>query len=294
MALREHLRRVVPARTRTRVAKGLVRARQLTSNKRPVPDALVIGAQRCGTSSLYRYLGAHPDVAPALRKEVEYFTRYYDRGEAWYRAHFPIVGPSGRNRPLCFEATPDYLLDPRAASRAAAAVPTAKIIVLLRDPVERAHSHYRHMRRLGLETLATFEEALRAESERLADALERLQEGENGPLPAHVHRFSYLRRGCYAAQLERWLSYFSEERILVVRSEDLFTETHATFQAVLAFLGLPPWRPDAYENHGSGTDEPRRPVSEEARGYVQETLENDLARLEALTGRAFGWWEAAA
>lgn len=288
MDLRQHLRRVVPARTRSRAAMGLVRARELTASARPLPDALVIGAQRCGTSSLYRYLGGHPDVAPSLRKEVEYFTRFFDRGETWYRAHFPMVERGGGRPRLCFEATPDYLLDPRAARRAAATVPDARIVVLLRDPVERAHSQYRHMRRLGLEPLTSFKEALAAEPDRLAGALERLK-NEEGPLPAKVHRYSYLTRGRYAEQLERWLSCYPAERVFLVQSEDLFARTHETFQAVLAFLGLSRWRPDAYENHGSGTDAPRRPVSEEAGAYVRETLQDDLSRLETLTGRTFGW-----
>jgi hypothetical protein len=114
---------------------------------------LVVGAQRCGTSSLFKYLGAHPECGASIRKEARFFTEYYHEGTDWYRAHFPLSAGRPR-RQIYFEATPDYLLDPRVPQRAKALLPEDfRIIALLRDPVERAYSHYWHNRRLGSERI---------------------------------------------------------------------------------------------------------------------------------------------
>jgi hypothetical protein len=206
---------------------------------------MVIGAQRSGTSSLYHHLGRHPDVAPSFRKEVEFFSRYYAKGVPWYRAHFELE--IGRPR-LRFEATPDYLFHPLAPARAATVVPDARLIVLLRDPVARAWSHYRHMVELGYETLP-FDAALDAEEERCAPDLAALaSDPDRAPDPKALLRYSYVARGRYAEQLDRWLTAFPPDRMLVVRSEELFADTVAVFARILEFLGLEPWRPPAFTN----------------------------------------------
>src|SRR5690606_6491994 len=147
-----------------------------------LPDFLVIGAMRAGTSSLYKYMGSHPAVIPSLRKEIKYFSSEYNqKNESWYRCHFPtgldirLLTSMRGTRIQTFEASPDYLLHPRAAARAAKLVPEAKIIVMLRNPVDRAFSHYQHMFRLGLETLP-FEEAIVQEPVRLEAEQTRIGE----------------------------------------------------------------------------------------------------------------------
>ena len=188
---------------RHRVAQWRVQARTPTGRWRRLPDLLVIGGQRCGTSTLYRHLGRHPDVSPSLRKEVEYFSRRYDRGDRWYRAHFALDVQRDR---LSFEATPDYLFHPLAAARAATVVPDARLVVMLRDPVARAWSHYHHMVGLGHEHL-DFDAAVTAEPDRCADDLARLADN---PLhdPVALLRYSYVARGRYAEQLARWFEHF--------------------------------------------------------------------------------------
>jgi hypothetical protein len=228
----------IPLDVRHRVAQWRVQARTPTGGLRRLPDALVIGAQRCGTSSLYRYLGRHPDVAPSLRKEVEYFSRRFDRGERWYRAHFALA--NGRRR-LAFEATPDYLFHPLAAERAAAVVPGARLVVMLRDPVDRAWSHYHHMVALGHEPL-DFESAIAAEDERCASDRARLAADPSHD-PVALLRYSYAARGRYADQLAGWRARFAEERMLIVRSEDFFAAPGPVFGRIVEFLGLAPWTP---------------------------------------------------
>ena len=160
--------------TKRRIAGRRVRLRRGTGFARAMPAFMILGTQRGGTSSLYKYLEGHPDVAASIRKETEYFSRRFGEGEAWYRAHFPFAIGSGARR-LGFEATPDYLFYPPTPQRVARRLPGARFVVLLRDPVERAHSHYLHMVRLGFEDLG-FDEALAREADRIAGdvaALER-------------------------------------------------------------------------------------------------------------------------
>ncbi|MGH8010521.1 MAG: sulfotransferase domain-containing protein, partial [Candidatus Binatia bacterium] len=166
---------MISPRTRARLAFAYTSTRRPTARWRTLPTLLIIGAQRCGTSSLFKYLGAHPRCKASIRKEVRFFTQYYDRGENWYRSHFPLAlsGDSGSTG-VTFEASPDYLLDPRTPSRVVRHLPDIRLIAILRNPIERAYSHYRHFRRLGLEELP-FEEALHREPERIQPDLERLQ-----------------------------------------------------------------------------------------------------------------------
>jgi Sulfotransferase domain len=275
----------VPLDVRHRIAQLRVGARASTGDWRRLPDLLVIGAQRCGTSTLYRHLGHHPDVAPSLRKEVEYFSRRYARGERWYRAHFALS--FGRPR-LVFEATPDYLFHPLAAERAAVVVPEARLVVMLRDPVARAWSHYHHMVDLGHEPLA-FAAAVAAEDDRCAPDLARVRADPRHD-PVALLRYSYVARGRYAEQLVRWRAHFPTERLLVVRSEDFFADPPSVFGRVLEFLGLRPWEPADFVN----VSRQRRPappaISERCRAGLGERFAGPNADLVALLGESAPRW----
>jgi hypothetical protein len=273
------------------VVRGAVRAvrtgvRRSSSRLRPLPDFLVIGAQRCGTTSLYYYLRAHPQVLPALDKEVHFLSRHWARGESWYRAHFPLRARKSRRSstaPLTFEATPYYLFHPLAAGRAAELVPDAKLLVLLRDPVTRAWSHYRHMVRLGLEPLS-FQEALEQEPVRLAGEVARLQSDPRYDAVRH-RRYSYLARGAYAEQLKRWLHYYPPDRIMVLRSEALFDDPARCYCGVLEFLGLRAWTPPSFPVHTKASGLPRD-MPAEARRRLEEHFAPANRQLEALLAEA--------
>lgn len=293
--LTEALRPAIPKRTRTSITRLRLRARLATPAPRVLPNFLVIGGQRCGTSSLYKYLGQHPLVLPSLRKETEYFSRHHGRGLAWYLAHFPtrlgveLVDRARGSRPLTFEATPDYLWHPRAASRAAELVPEARIVVLLRDPVQRAWSHHRHMTRLGFETLS-FEAALEQEDRRLAGERERILADPSYPGRSFL-RFSYFSRGLYLDQLDVWRRRYPTPAVLVIRSEALYADPARALDEVLDFVGLPRWRPRRFRNYSSqpaGVDPPRLPVG--AATMLAERYAPHNRRL----ARALGWasaWE---
>jgi hypothetical protein len=176
-------------------------------------------------------------------KGVHYFDRNYWRGECWYRSHFPtsvhqrlVRGVLGHPI-IAGEASPYYLIHPLAAQRAHALVPDARLIVLLRDPVERAFSHYRDEVKQGHEW-RTFEQAIQEEPDRVRCEELRLLEDEHYYSHMHEH-LSYLSYGHYGEHLCRWLSYFEREQLLVLMSEELFTDPRKTMVRVLRFLGLP-------------------------------------------------------
>jgi hypothetical protein len=206
-----------PARRAVRAGRAYARA-ALPLPLGRLPEFLIIGGQRCGTTSLYRYLAGHPSVRAATGKELQFLSLHHGRGLRWYRGHFP-ARPAGV---LSFEASPYYLFDPDVPARAAALLPDARFIALLRDPADRAYSHYLHSRAYGVEPLS-FADALDAEPERLA----------TGGHTAR-RRYSYVARGRYAEQLSRWFGAVGRDRVLVVRTEQLDDR----YGEILDFLGL--------------------------------------------------------
>ena len=242
---------------RDQLRRAVRSARAYARRPGRLPEFLIIGGQRCGTTSLYRYLADHPSVRPAIGKELQYFSLHHDRGERWYRGHFPRRPDAVRS----FEASPYYLFDPAVPARVAATLPAARFVALVRDPVERAWSHYLHSRRYGIEPLS-FADALDAEPERLASGGRR--------------EYSYQARGFYAEQLERWYAAIDPARILVVRTERLNTD----YPAILDFLGLPPHVPADFGRHTRRTGD--APVPAELRDRLIATFAADQARLDRL------------
>jgi hypothetical protein len=282
MSLSSRASALIDMSTRRRVAMTRVRLRRPTASLRMLPDFLIIGAQRCGTSSLYRWLGGHPEVAASLRKEIDYFARYNDRGMGWYRSHFPL---RVRNRQT-FEATPDYLLHPLAATRAKAVVPNAKLVALLRDPAERAYSQYQHMIRRGYETLE-FDAALDAEHDRISGEFAEIAADPDYDC-VNLRRFSYVHRGQYAQHLERWFAEYPADRMLVLRSEDLYERPDKTFAQLLEFLDLAPWQPDEFERISYRGPE-RGALPGTTRERLIEEFKAPNEQLFALLDRDFAW-----
>jgi hypothetical protein len=212
---------------------------QLTAPLRGLPSVLIIGAQKSGTTSVFTYLAQHPDILPPLSKEVHYFDFNYLRGVKWYRRHFPYAHRL-RHGSLTLDASPYYLVHPLVPERVAQLLPEVKLVALLRNPVERALSHYQHEVRGGRESLS-FAEAIEREPERLAGEEERLRR-EPEYYSFNHHRYSYTRRGLYIEQLRRWAEHFPRSQLLVLQSERLFRDPAATTASVYAFLGLRPHR----------------------------------------------------
>ncbi|MBO0608592.1 sulfotransferase domain-containing protein [Myceligenerans salitolerans] len=219
-----------------------------TSRLRGGPDFLLIGGKRAGSTSLYFALLDHPRVMPLFpsarwlpkdnhTKGVHYFDSHHDRGSAWYRSHFPAS--SRRGGKVVGEGSPYYLFHPLAAERAAREAPDARILLVVRDPVERAFSHYRERRREHAEPLETFEEALAAEAGRLAGEEERIVSDPGYRSYAH-EQLSYRAQGEYAPHLRRWLKHYPAERVHVLVAEEFYADPQRACDGVAAFLGLDP------------------------------------------------------
>lgn len=251
---------------------------------RRLPDAVIIGAQKSGTTSLYHHLTAHPGVVASRTKEVHFFDVNFRRGLGWYRYHFP---PSRTQPPegVWLESSPYYLFHPCVPQRMRERLPGARLIVMLRDPVSRAYSHYWHERSRGRELLS-FADALAAEAARLDGAEADLAAGRVRYSYNH-QRYSYFARGLYARQIRRWLDHFPAEQFLFVDSGVFFSQPETEMARITDFLGL---------ERRTGLPLPRANVGR----YDADIDPDTAARLRAayaehdeelarLTGRRFSW-----
>jgi hypothetical protein len=253
-----------------------------------LPDFVVIGAMKGGTSFLYHLLTQHPLVERASAKELHFFDLLFEEGVEWYRRCFPPPKWKEGRRTMTGEATP-YLSYPLAPERVAGVIPQARLIALLRNPVDRAYSHYQQAVRKGREN-RSFEEAIEAEELRALGAGRDASEGgERARLDDS--RGAYLFKGLYVDQLLRWSEFFGEEQMLVLKSEDFFESPQETLKSVLEFLGLPDWEPEASEiipkKRNKGGYE--RGMDPATRRQLEEYFEPHNQRLYDYLGADFGW-----
>lgn len=290
MSLRTKVSQVTPPVVRRNV-KRVVRSvyTSPTSHFRVLPDFLIIGAQRAGTTSLYRYLAQHPAVGPVvLTKGAHYFDTGYGQGIDWYRTHFPTRWQAAAIErrtgvPMqTGEGSPYYLFHPLVPARVARDLPDIKLIALLRDPVERAYSQFQHETARGFEDLG-FAEAIDRESERLAGEHERLLADPAYRSFEHQHH-SYQARGRYADQILAWHAVLPPERLLILHMESFFAAPEEGFARVLRFLGLPAWEPPAFERYNARRYSSMAP---EVRRRLEETFDEPNRRLAELTDVRF-------
>lgn len=260
--------------------------RLATSPLRMLPDFLIVGAKKCGTTALYSYLTQHPSIAPALQKEIYYFNALHGRGTLWYRSHFPTVMASRRalratgQALLTGEATPDYLFHARCARLIEQALPDAKLIVLLRNPVDRAYSFYNHNLRAGIETVS-FDQAIDEEEARLA--AESDTEGERPDDQSFEYQQrSYLRRGIYADQLESW----NTKEMLVLKTEDMYEQPEQTLRKAFGFLDLPYHAPEGFKKLNAA---PYPDMDPSSRQRLVRYFEPHNRRLYESIGMDMGW-----
>ncbi len=245
------------------------------------PDFVVIGAQRSGSTSLYRYLTSHPNIASARFKEIKYFSAFAERPWGWYRRQFPDALPPGT---ITGEATPYYLFHPHAPRRIAERLPRARLLAVLRNPVDRAYSHWAHETARGAEWLP-FADALAAEPDRLAGERERMLADERYASAAYQNH-SYAARGRYAEQLDHWLGHIDRERLLVLRAEDLYADPAAAVRIATDFLGVPPAPLLDARQHNERAYPPLDPALRRRLAAEFAPANRDL---EDLLGRRFGW-----
>ena len=258
---------------------------RVTAPLRMLPDFLIVGAQRAGTTSMYNYLAQHPDVGRVrLSKGVHYFDTNPSASMSWYRSHFPLDPKKIplKSRPTHVgEGAPYYMFHPAVPERIDTALPGVKLIAILRDPIERAHSQWAHESARGFEELP-FEEALHREEERLAGEEERLRTDPSAYSHAHQHQ-SYAARGQYAPQVERLWERFGRDRVLVIAAPRMFSHPAEVYAETLSFLGLRPF--DAvYEVHNARSYSKIEP---EVASWLDEKFAASNDRLVELLGPDF-------
>lgn len=238
------------------------------------PNFIIIGSQRCGTTSLYSYLAQHPQILTPIKKEMDFFSWHFHRGIDWYLAHFPQV-PQGEQF-LTGEASPSYFDCREAPERLHARFPQVKLILLLRNPVDRAISHFYRLVDLNWEARG-FDRAIGDEVDRLNRNPEYIIGEEPG---------NYLARGRYVEFIKNWLALFPRENLLVLKSEDLYASAAETVDRVLEFLNLPEYRLSEYQNANPGI---YRPASESVRRWLSNYFQPYNQQLEEYLGRKFDW-----
>lgn len=254
-----------------------------TAERRMLPSFLIVGAQRAGTTSLYRYLAHHPDVASVRLggKGVHWFDMHRDRDLRWYRSHFPLARPGTRT--ITGEGSPYYLFHPTALDDIRRELPEVKVVAILRDPVVRAHSHWAHETARGFETLS-FGAALEAEERRLAGEEDRIRADRSYLSFAHQHH-SYVARGLYADQVDRLHATFPDGHVLVLPSQELFERPGDAYARTLRFLGLSPYG-TTYDRYNARSYPAMDPG---VLRMLRERFEDSDRRIVERLGPSFDW-----
>ncbi len=263
-----------------------------TRRLRVLPDFIIIGARKCGTTSLYEYLTQHPCVLSALSKELYFFDYHYEKGADWYSSHFPtqfekhMREKAFDKKMITGEATPSYFSQPIVASRIAELLPRVKLILLLREPIAAAYSAYQFGIKMGTYSAQEFdfERAVQAELDYVKKG-GSLFERQNEALAINP-RCSLLARHAYIDLLKPWLEVFGDEQLKIILSEDLFADTSGVYQEVQEFLGLPnhilrsfkPFNENRYERLASGIE-----------AQLQDFFAPLNQRLNHFLGRDVGW-----
>lgn len=255
--------------------------RGLTGRLRIFPEFIIVGVQKGGTTSLFAYLDQHPDLKLSRPKEVHFFDDEYEKGMGFYKRYFPLAISGKRTG----EASPYYIFHPLVADRIKRELPNTKILVVLRNPILRAYSHFQMQKRQGLEPLDTFDEAIDAENDRLQGERQKMLDG-NGYNSINYKRFSYAKRGMYAEQVERWIDVFGRENIHFIKSELLNESPQDELIKVYDFLRL---RQALPTNFGKKHVHSYSKIDETTFNKLREMYLEDQEKLVALLGEQFKW-----
>lgn len=263
---------------------------EVTARWRMKPDFLIVGAQRSGTTTLFRVLSEHPSVVRAtVSKGIAYFDLNYDKPMRWYLAHFPVRWLAGRRtggRAYTFESVGYYMFHPLAAERIARDLPGVHVIVMVREPVERAYSAHRHELARGFET-EDFETALALEEQRLAGEVEKVRADPTYESHALRHH-AYLARSRYSEQIRRLVDLLGADRVHIVDADRFFVDPQAEYARLNTALGLPDWTPTSVEQWNARS---RDPLSPELRARLEDYFAPYDEELAELMGRTPYWRE---
>ena len=261
-----------------------------TSSMHVLPDFIIIGASRSGTTSLYEYLNQHPSIIRGVGKEIHYFDKNFGRGIKWYKSFFPTkrkkskLEEKHKGKCLTGESTPRYLYHHHAPKRVFQLLPNVKLIVVLRNPIDRAYSRYEQQAAVGLEELS-FEDAIEQEENRITDDMKKMEKDENF-YSVYFYRKAYKTMGIYVNQLRRWFEYFPREQFLILKSEDLRSNPAQVYNQTIEFLGLPKHELDSFKAYRMR----KYPtLSEKTREKLSDFFRQYNEQLYQLLGRNFDW-----
>ncbi|MCH2104567.1 MAG: sulfotransferase domain-containing protein [Planctomycetes bacterium] len=289
----------MPRRTReySALERAQRRARRLlrrsTSSLRVFPDFLIVGAQKCGTTSLHAYLEEHPQlVAPPGRKELHFFDIHHGAGPGYYRSFFPtnlcrwLKSKSAGAQTLCFESTPEYMVFSEARERMHALLGPVPLVVLLRDPIERFWSWYRMYssldREVPFETLLDADASLAAhEGRELDPSLSELTQETEALRP--------LVRGRYVEQLQALFELWPRDAVLVLDFGDLAHDPQGTTGRVLERLGLAPLERESWPVFNANK---KSPLPDALRDRLGSYYAGPDAALAELLGWTPGWMQS--
>lgn len=274
---------------------GTRRYGMATAGWRPLPDFLIVGTKRGGTTSMWNWLVEHPAVLPMFpavrgKKSSDYFFDGGAAGERWYRSHFPTQAYRSRmarrlgHRVVTGEASPLYMYDPRICAQVADLMPDVRVIIQLRNPVKRAVSHWQERVEQGVEPLG-FEAALAAEQQRTDGELDRML-ADPRYYSKEFDWYGYRHRGIYAPQVSQWLSTFSADQILFVISEEFSADEQSVMNTVSDFLGVPRYQRTAYPRHNLS---PKVSIDPAVLTELAEFYRPHNQELYQLLGRDLGW-----
>ena len=258
----------------------------LTGPIRSLPDFMIIGTARSGTTSLYYDICQHPCVLPAAYDELGYFDSNFHLGLNWYRSLFPTLFSKWlvkqkKQFAITGEDTPFYIWDPIVAKRILKILPKIKLIVLLRNPVDRAYSNYHLGVRSGTENLS-FEDAIKLEIKRL----EEINEESKSSIEKYAIRRSYLAKGFYADQLKIWFEIFNSNQLLIISTEDLKSNPQKVINKIYNFLEIP-------DNHKLIPEKQKKAVypemKKETREFLIDFYKKNNTELFSLIGQKFDW-----
>ena len=258
-----------------------------------LPDFIIFGVSRSGTTSLYQYLAQHPNIEPCVVKEPRYFDMYYERGINWYKMNFPsswqkfVFTKFKHKKFVTGEASGAYLQNPHTPKRIHKLNPDMKLILLLRNPVDRAFSHYKRKVKNGTEKLS-FEEVIEQEQSRIEGEQEKMKNDEKY-YSSIYHSLAYLTTGMYAKRLKRWLKYFSMKQILVLENGEFLEDPEKIYNQAIKFLDLPKWKLSKYKKFSK--QQLSMDMNPKTRERLLEYCKPFNEELYSIIGRKFDWDE---
>jgi len=269
--------------------------RECTSFLRVMPDFIIFGAKKCGTTSLYNYLIQHPCIIPAKQKEIHFFGTgaytNYNKGINWYKSNFPTIIQKRffelfKRFALTGEASPHYISQKLVAERIYKCLPDVKLIFILRNPIERAYSHYNHKLTKGKEK-SSFEEVVAMELAMLKKKNTEICK-EKTATTHHYNYTGYISRGLYEQQLKKWFEFFPKKNLFFVLSEDLFKNPEEELNKLFKFLSLPEYRLKEYKKFRESANKSGN-IDAECRKMLKEYYEPFNQKLYELLDRDLKW-----